>query len=458
MQIRPHQARGAEFLSQRERAYLNWEPRVGKTWAAIRACDRVLAKRILVLCPNIVKSVWAQGFMELQSEPRSIGVAHGTTGWPSMQDVVIVNYDLVSRQDSAALRQIPRTPWDVVILDEAHLLKGAKSLRTKHVLGKRTDLGASSIIKDAKRVWCLSGTPCPNHYGELYPILRALHPDALREVRMEGTHKSGFKHLSAWEFNERYCTYQDSNFGRQITGSNASRGKDLMKRMDGFMDHLKLRDVAKDIPRIEVSTLVFGRSELSPRARAELAALDELMAHALENEPDTLAALAKAGMHLSRERQGVGLLKADLVANLVDYELGTGQYKKVVIFHHHRAVGQKLKDLLPVHGPVWIHGGVPERQRVLFVEAFKQHPHVKILVAQINVAQTGIDLSAADDVLIVEPSWVPAENVQAMNRVVNLNKTTPTFARFVGLSRSMDERIARALADKSAGLSALFGA
>lgn len=456
MQIRPHQMEGADFLAARDTAYLNWEPRVGKTFAAIRACDRVLAKRVLVLCPSIVKSNWKTQFEALQREPRTVGVATGLNGWPET-DVVIANYDLVSKETSAAIRQIPRVAWDVVILDEAHFLKGP-TRRTRNVLGKRMDRGSSSLIRLAKRVWCLSGTPCPNHYGELFPVLKALYPAALLDKRAKSP-----RSFTLWEFQDRFCTHRTSNFGRTITGSDTNMARDLMGRVAPFMNHKKLKDVAKDIPKVEMSDMVFSADELTNADRKKLGDLDELMKRELdqmlvESGDELISAVNSAGMHIARERQAVGLLKAGLAAQLADYELYTGQYRKLVIFHHHKAVGQVLSDLLVAHGCVWVHGGISQPVRELRVKTFRESPSVKIFIAQINAANTGIDLSVSDDVLIVEPSWVPADNEQAINRVVNITKSSPTFARFVVLAGTMDERITKAIASKMAGLNALFGA
>ena len=63
-QLFPHQIEGAEVLAAREVALLADEQRVGKTAAAIRACDYVMARRVLVITKSSARAQWGREFRE----------------------------------------------------------------------------------------------------------------------------------------------------------------------------------------------------------------------------------------------------------------------------------------------------------------------------------------------------------------------------------------------------------
>ena len=119
--------------------------------------------------------------------------------------VFIVTYGLLSRSKLliAAIKAAQR--MDFTILDEAHALKNAKSNRTKALLAElRPNLG---------RALPMSGTPTPNHAGELYAILRSLRPDLI-------TAADG-KPMREMSFVERFCETRTMRINnRQITTIN----------------------------------------------------------------------------------------------------------------------------------------------------------------------------------------------------------------------------------------------
>ena len=62
LKLMPFQEVGATLLSQTNRAMLVWDPGVGKTPTAVRACLKASARRVLVFCPPIGSAVWRKHF------------------------------------------------------------------------------------------------------------------------------------------------------------------------------------------------------------------------------------------------------------------------------------------------------------------------------------------------------------------------------------------------------------
>jgi SNF2 family DNA or RNA helicase len=65
-----------------------------------------------------------------------------------------------------------------------------------------------------------------------------------------------------------------------------------------------------------------------------------------------------------------------------------------------------------------------------------------VLIGQLQAAGTAINLTAANQVLFAESSWVPAENLQAAKRCHRMGQHRPVFVRISALDDSIDELIA----------------
>ncbi len=192
----------------------------GKTAMSIATVQALGCRRILVICPAIVRRHWTQEFLRW-AERQDVGFVEmgrdrksGTKkallarDWSYSQNVQVISYDLV--------KQIDPFGWDAIIIDEFHALGDPLSMQSKalrslvhanpaaHVLG----LTATLIPTNAKQVWhpmwllqgsAVWGKPAQtggiswqfvgrylettkNEYGTAIGGLRPEASDALREM------------------------------------------------------------------------------------------------------------------------------------------------------------------------------------------------------------------------------------------------------------------------------------
>src|SRR6185312_1391438 len=135
---------------------------LGKSAQAITAADRLNAKRILIICPAVARVNWEREFAKFSSQNRSFPIIL-TSKDKITNDSIIISFDLLTRINPACLGE-----FDVLIIDEIHLGKSIKAKRTHAIFGKKGIIhGQNSQCK----IWALSGTPAPNHAGELWPLL-----------------------------------------------------------------------------------------------------------------------------------------------------------------------------------------------------------------------------------------------------------------------------------------------
>merc|ERR1712113_16198 len=87
-------------------------------------------------------------------------------------------------------------------------------------------------------------------------------------------------------------------------------------------------------------------------------------------------------------------------------------------------------------------------QRMNALESFVSHGHVQIVLCSLKAAGVGINLTAANFVLLVDPWWNPAAEDQAIDRAHRLGQRRPVRAvRFVA-ERTVEERVQELHAQK----------
>ena len=418
MTLFPYQQVGAEFLAARRFAFLADGMGLGKSAQAIAACNVLGATRIAVVCPAVAKINWQREFGMWSKVPD--------------QQVRICSYDKLST-NKLDQRQITEFAPDVLILDEAHYLKTRTTKRTKTLYGATP--GTSGILAAAKRVWLLSGTPCPNNAGELWPHLRALWPELLTR---------GDKPLSYAEFLVRYCFIQETPFGPKILGN---KNKDELRGILGqIMLRRRAEDVLKDLPPMMWQSVAVEADAVS----GDIADLEKDPAvEALREALYADGVIEGAGVAMASLRRATGVAKAALAARMISEEIEAGAYDKIVVFAQHLDVIRLLVDKLSAHGVVSITGSTPTTLRQKAIDDFQSRPEARIFVGQLQACSTAITLHAANQVLFVEQSWTPAENAQAAKRCHRIGQTKPVFVRMLGLAKSIDEAVTRVLARKS---------
>lgn len=272
----PSQLSGALFLAARKSAILADAPRVGKTGAAILACDYVFARRIIVVTTASGRPNWAREFRDW-GFPRCIQVIYsaGDRVRPDAE-VVITGWGMVA--DPALLAQLTARRWQVFIADEGHYAKNPDTQRTRAVFGRFADDGlvhdaSSALAGCSDSVWNLTGTPTPTGAHELYPFLRACLPAILREGGPDVTRLSAFT--------RRYCTCRLILTGaplhvlyRALIRSRPAvlKADELRARIGGILLRRTQKDVGIRPPVYSVFSL--KPATLSSSERRVLAAMD----------------------------------------------------------------------------------------------------------------------------------------------------------------------------------------
>ena len=103
----PHQIDGANFLVQNRTALLADDMGCGKTHSAVRGLDQCGARRVLILCPTVVKSNWYNEIRRWSRYDREIDIVDGLPKQPlSKTGVTILGHaSLVIPSSSSGTKQ-----------------------------------------------------------------------------------------------------------------------------------------------------------------------------------------------------------------------------------------------------------------------------------------------------------------------------------------------------------------
>lgn len=412
-----YQLEGAAFLAANFRASLFDEPGLGKSAQAIRAMEHVKRERALVICPAGVRQVWPYEIAKWgRSNPRVVKAASvfDLVAWQRGRiDVLVVSYEQATNWQVDFCSDF----FGVLIIDEAHYCKNPDARRSKAV---------TAIASMAEFCWCLTGTPIKNDPADLWTPLH-----------LAGATPLGFSAFQKRYFSQRVGTFSVSNTAK----------KELLPELQSMIRGMSLmrtfEDVGSQLPPIRLSVLpVDGAHENIVAYLRQYPGLDQRITESLETEQGLSF---DDNTHIATLRALIAEAKAPGYAKLITEELKSGTTDKLVVMAHHRKAIQLVADHLNAHDirAEMIVGGTSEAQREKTVRSFQDDPKgVRVIVGNITAAGTGLTMTAACRLDMLESSWTPADNVQAVRRIRRKGQTRPTLARFVMLNRSFDQKVA----------------
>lgn len=433
----PYQKTGAAFLMKEPRVGLFDVPGLGKTAQAIAALDYLRIRRALVVCPASVRGVWPGEFSKFATLPRKILRAksiHDLNLWKKEKaDVLLLSYEQATNwSDRLEGDLIP-----ALILDEAHYLKNHGAKRTKAALGKRCD-GVSGFGRWAARTWFLTGTPMANDPSDLWTWMRFCEATDLP--------------LAA--FTQRYFNCKPGAFNMTYTPR-----KEMLDDLKGRIRKFSLRRTKEqagvNLPPVWLTTqTVEGDTSEIRQLLREVPGLDSTIMQAIER--GGLSFLD--AQHIGTLRRLVGTAKAPAYAAQLIEELET-HGEKVVVIGIHKDVLATIGEALTKHGVQWVKvdGSVNQADREAGVTAFQTDPLVRVFLGNIKAAGTGLTLTSAFKIDMLEWSWSPADNSQALMRVHRIGQKNEVHARFISLANSVDERVSASVARKTAAIAMIQG-
>ena len=417
-ELRPYQLEGFRWLSRLAAwgagGVLADDMGLGKTVQTLALLlDRAALGPALVLAPTSVVFNWkdeAARFapslrltLYVDVEDRAEALALLGPG-----DVLVVSYGLLARD----AERLSARRFATLVFDEAQSLKNATTQRAA---------AARALSADFK--FALSGTPIENHTGEIWSLFKIVFP-AL---------------LGGWpSFRDRYATPIEKEI-------DPSAGPALARVLTPFLLRRTKAEVETELPaRTEVRVpVVLSSAEWQLYEDARLATLSDLETTAKklkqqERRVEILAALTRLRLLASHPRlydPRSQLVSAKLtrLLELIAELRAEGQRALVFSqFTSHLALVREALDARAIEY-VYLDGQTPQEARRERVRSFQEGTAPLFLIS-LKAGGFGLNLTAATNVIHLDPWWNPAVEDQASDRAHRLGQTRPvTIYRLVAL-------------------------
>lgn len=324
------------------------------------------------------------------------------------------------------------------IVHNCHYFKDIQSRRTRALYGNQA-IGRKCIVGKAIRRWMMTGTPLPNHAGEVWAMFKAIWPHLI-----VGGHGDT---MSYDDFILFYCQVKRGDMGELIP-IGIKRPAEFRALLDKVMLR---RTVIEGLPPllwdsepypIPCSTAELARLERHPEF-ADLANVFQ----AIEHTAQGLEGIEDDYLHLATLRRLTGNLKARAAAEFIEYVLQHDT--KALILAVHREVIEALEQSLAKFNPVSIHGGKTNRQQTDAIDRFREDPECRVAIGQIETVKTAVNMQAATEVVFVEQQFTPSDNSQAVARAHRRGQQHPVHVTVLAVAGSFDEVIQRILTRKA---------
>jgi SNF2 family DNA or RNA helicase len=394
--------------------------RTGKTRTALAYLHEVAAKRILVICPVTVASVWEEEIVttpigqkatilvldnNLSVSKRAARIkALSKTDGPTL---IIVNHEAWWRE---ALRNaIGRWEPDAIVVDEAQRIKnrGAKQSRFLHLLADHDYV---------RYKLALTGTPITKGLENVYSIYRFID----KTIFGDNWYKFSNRYLTMGGFEgKEIVSYQNTDEAEELIAQTSYRITreecfDLPPRQDIVVPvPLQPKTIATYLTMLKgYISQIEGTDEAGNQVRGVALArivltailrLQQITSGHITLEDDTVAT--------------VGDEKEEACCSLVADIVSSGE--KVVIFCRFRPEVPRLAKALKVLGidTQLLLGGMSPDERNSVIVRGKWIPKAPVLISQIKAGSLGISMSAASSAIFYSVGFSLDEFKQAKDRL-----------------------------------------
>ena len=394
---------------------------LGKTIQALA----VVKGRTLVVAPRSVLHNWEAEAKRFRPDLK-VHIYHGPhRKLDEDADLTITTYALM-RGDTKRMQNIV---WDMVILDEAQAIKNPESQVSQAAFGIRADFRIT-----------LTGTPVENRLDELWSQMHFVNPGLLGGRR---------------DFDERYT--------QAIGRGDGGAASHLRERIRPFVLRRLKREVAPELPPRTDLVLRCNLNEAeravydTVRMATQQKVVQEMGKTNVMAALEALLRLRQAACHsgLVPGQSADGSSKISLLMDTLDTVVSQGH--KALVFSQWTALLDRVEPHLKEAGHPFIRLDGSTRDRAGVVNTFQSDDGPPVMLISLKAGGTGLNLTAADHVFLLDPWWNPAVEDQAADRTHRIGQDKPVLVYRLVAEETVEERILKLQEKKRAIAEAALG-
>ncbi len=328
-------------------------------------------------------------------------------------DLFVCSYG-VMQNEVDSLREIH---WRTIVADEAQTFKNPGTGRSRAIMSLQSDFRMIA-----------TGTPIENHLGELWNLFRFINPGLLGNSQT---------------FKEKYATPIELHENDEVR-------QQLKAVIKPFILRRLKREVLTELPpRTEITHLIeFNQQQRdfyeSLRQNA-MQRIGELAGLESEQRFKVLAEITKlrqASCHpaLAVEHPPCDSAKLNAFSDKVS-ELRKNGHRCLVFsqFVGHLKLIREHLDAKRIRYQ-YLDGTTPAKQRTAAVDAF-QAGEGELFLISLKAGNSGLNLTAADYVIHMDPWWNPAVEDQASDRAYRMGQKKPVTIYRMIIKDTIEEKI-----------------
>jgi superfamily II DNA or RNA helicase len=418
-ELRDYQVEGFQWLARHVRsgsgACLADDMGLGKTLQVIAL---MLLHRSdgphLVVCPVSVAGQWAE---QLSSFAPSLNPilyegTHRILNPPESGDVLICSYAVMQRDHQQLMSQ----GWYITVLDEAQAIKNPESKTAR----------AAFVLSGKVRI-VLTGTPVENRLSELWSLFAFLNPGLFGTL---------------------------ATFRRKFEAT--SEGKTRAKLRSVIAPFVLRRLKSQVLSELPARTEMMVSVQLSPTERVLYEEVRQEAREMVESGNamkllGQLTRLRQACCHpallLKTSNLQQSSSKIDVLLELVE-SLRGGNHRALV-FSQFTSLLDLVETQLQHHDISYLRldGTTSSDERRLRVQAF-QSGQGELFLISLKAGGSGLNLTAADYVIHLDPWWNPAAEDQASDRAHRIGQTRPVTIYRLIAEQTIEEKVLRLHGEK----------
>lgn len=397
--LRPYQEFGAKYALTFKKILLGDEMGLGKTIQALSIANHLTQQgecHHIVIAPLTILTNWQREIEKWTKTNsyifRSSNREAAFKAWQAHGGFLLLNYEQSRYLADEDFKELP----NLVVVDEAHYIKNPHT---------KCSISTYQIAKEADYNLFMTGTPLENRLIEMKQLISILRPDI-------------FNFTGAYEGFANECDDLPEKYKEDIATVYLRRKRD---------------DVLKELPEIEMvemwshfsakeqsyynESIMMGHSGLQRMRRAGFAGKDKEHSEKIAN-----------------------------VYNICHEANGNGD--KVIIFSFFKLVLEKLKIILGDRVVGMISGDISTAERQNLIDKLEQSDSGAILLSQIEAGGIGLNIQAANIMILCEPQWKPSVEQQAIGRVYRMGQAKNVIVYRLLTEQSIDETMMELLGIK----------
>ena len=332
-------------------------------------------------------------------------------------DLMICSYTMLQQEQGLIAGQ----EWEIIVLDEAQAIKNMNTKRSQAAMSLR---GRFRLIT--------TGTPMENHLGELWNLFNFINPGLLGSLK---------------HFTKRFALPIEQ-------GHDHEAREHLRKLIKPYILRRNKSQVLKELPErteilLEVKMSEAERNFYEAVRRQAIARLEEASDKKTGAGPSiqvlaelTRLRLAACNPRLITPESQIESAKLELFGRIID-DLLAGGHQALVFsqFVKHLNLIREYLDSKNISYR-YLDGSTPKAKREDEINAF-QEGRADLFLISLKAGGLGLNLTAADYVLHLDPWWNPAIEDQASDRAHRIGQTRPVTVYRLITKSSIEEKIVR---------------